>query len=259
LHGELVTRIFVATAGWGIPREHASRVRREGTGLQKYASALDATEINSTFYRRHQPKTFERWRDSVPAQFRFAVKLPRWITHEAALASPADALSHFFDDVGGLGQKLGPVLVQLPASLDFNVRRARGFFRALRARFSGEVCCEPRNAGWYGPAASAMMVDYEVARVVADPARPADACLPGGTDNLRYTRWHGSPRVYWSPYADEQLLALARYVEAAPTRSSIWCVFDNTASGSAFDDASRFKQLLAKRMGGRQRSRRRPK
>lgn len=246
---EPVIRAFVATAGWSIPREHAALATREGTGLQRYSSVLDAAEINSTFYRRHQPKTFERWRDSVPASFRFSVKLPRWITHEAALASPAEALAHFFDDVHGLGEKLGPVLVQLPASLEFNARRARGFFRALRARYSGAVACEPRNAGWYGQAASTLMVDFEVARVVADPPRPADARLPGGTDSLRYTRWHGSPHIYRSPYGEEQLNALAKCVDLAPATSSVWCVFDNTASGSALGDANRLKRILAERKG----------
>jgi uncharacterized protein YecE (DUF72 family) len=243
-------RTFVATAGWSVPRAHAGLAKPDGTGLERYASVLDAAEINSTFYRRHQPKTFERWRDSVPAAFRFSVKVPRWITHEAGLASPTEPLAHFFDDVAGLGEKLGPVLVQLPASLDFNLRRARSFFRALRARHAGPVACEPRNAGWFGPAASAMMLDYDVARVVADPARPADASAPGGTDSLRYTRWHGSPHLYWSPYGDEQLMTLADRVEHAPARSQVWCVFDNTASGSAFGDASRFKRILAERMVG---------
>lgn len=241
-------RIFVATAGWAVPREHAALITRDGTGLQKYSSVLGAAEINSTFYRRHLPKTFERWRDSVPAAFRFAVKLPRAITHETELASPSRALGQFFDDVGGLGDKLGPILVQLPASADFDRRRAAAFFRALRARYSGPVACEPRNAGWYGATASALFVDYDVARVVADPPRPVDARQPGGGDSLRYTRWHGSPRVYWSPYSDEELSALADATLRAPAHSSIWCVFDNTASGAALSDAHRFQALLAKRM-----------
>ena len=205
---------------------------------------LGAAEINSTFYRRHLPKTFERWRNSVPTCFRFAVKLPRSITHEAALASPANLLAHFFDDVRGLGDKLGPILVQLPASLDFERRRARAFFRALRALHSGPVACEPRHAGWYGPAASAMLVDYDVARVVADPARPLAAREPGGSHSLRYTRWHGSPRVYWSSYGEDALRALADDTLRAPPQSEIWCVFDNTASGSAFHDAHRFRAML---------------
>ncbi len=228
-----------------MPREHAALVTREGTGLQKYSSVLGAAEINSTFYRRHLPKTFERWHDSVPASFRFSVKLPRAITHEAALASPGRALAEFFDDVRGLGDKLGPILVQLPASLDFDRRRARAFFRAVRALYSGPVACEPRHPGWYAPAATGTFIDYDVARVVADPPRPVDAREPAGSDSLRYTRWHGSPRIHWSSYSDERLRALVDATLLAPPQSDVWCVFDNTASGSALNDAHRFRTMLA--------------
>jgi len=246
-------RVFVATAGWSVPREHAGLAKCEGTGLQRYASILGAAEINSTFYRRHLPKTFERWRDSVPAGFRFSVKLPRSITHEAELAAPGSLLRQFFDDIRGLGEKLGPILVQLPASLDFDRRRANAFFRALRARYAGPVACEPRHPGWYGPAASATLVEYGVARVVADPPRPAAAREPGGADSLRYVRWHGSPRTYWSAYGDQQLQELANTTRQAPPNSEVWCVFDNTGSGAALHDAHRFRMMLAKGSGARRR------
>ena len=230
-----------------MPREHASLVKCDGTGLQKYASVLGAAEINSTFYRRHLPKTFERWRDSVPADFRFAVKLPRAITHEAALVSPRRDLQQFLEDIHGLGDKLGPILVQLPASFEFDRRRVSAFFRCLRARYSGPVACEPRNPGWYDPTVSALFADYGVARVVADPPRPSAAREPSGSASLRYTRWHGSPRVYWSSYEDDALRALAQATRQAPSNCDVWCVFDNTASGAALKDAHRFQQMLAER------------
>lgn len=249
-----MAEVFVATAGWSVPREHAGLVTRAGTGLQKYASVLGAAEINSTFYRRHQLKTFERWRDSVPPSFRFSVKIPRSITHEAELASPAEPLAEFFEDVCGLGHKLGPVLVQLPASLAFNTRRARAFFRTLRRLYVGPVACEPRHPGWYGAAASALFTDYDVARVVADPPRPLDARTPGGSRSLRYTRWHGSPHMYYSAYSDEQLWALVEATLQAGPGTQVWCVFDNTASGSALNDAHRFSAMLASRTKRRARA-----
>ena len=238
---------FIATAGWGVPREFAHLAASEGSGLQKYAGALNATELNSTFWRRHQPKTFERWRDSVPRSFRFAVKIPRSITHESALASPRKDLTAFFEDVRGLQEKLGPVLVQLPASVHFDARRVAAFFRTLRALYSGPVACEPRHESWYGARASAIFVEYAVARVVADPPRPEQARLPGGDASLRYIRWHGSPRVYWSSYDDERLATLADFITREPAKTQVWCVFDNTASGAALGDALRLKQLLSPR------------
>ena len=240
----------IATAGWGIPREHANE-QQVGTGLQKYASVWSATEINSTFYRRHRSSTFERWRESVPESFLFAVKMPRSITHEAALASPRPALEEFFLELRPLSAKLGPVLVQLPASVQFEVRRAGAFFRALRSLYKGPVACEPRHASWYTERASSVLLANDVARVVADPPRPEAASLPGGATSLRYVRWHGSPNIYRSSYSDERLAWLVDFVIAQPSGTNTWCVFDNTASGAAFTDALRFRDLLRRKLSER--------
>ena len=235
---------FVGTAGWSIPKPLRDRAPDTGSMLQRYSRVCEATELNSTFYRRHRLSTFERWRDSVPAQFRFAVKLPRSITHDAALLGPRKELSEFFDDVRGLGEKLGPVLVQLPASVHFDARRVASFFRALRELHPGLVACEPRHASWYSARADAIFQRYDIARVVADPPRPPAATEPLTGSSLLYVRWHGSPRIYWSAYGDERLAELARLVRQQTTVKQAWCVFDNTAAGAALDDALRFRELL---------------
>ena len=76
-------------------------------------------EINSSFYRPHRTATYERWAASVPEDFRFAVKVPKAITHERRLKDASDLLDRFLSEAGGLGPKLGPLLVQLPPSLSF--------------------------------------------------------------------------------------------------------------------------------------------
>lgn len=77
--------LVIGTAGWSIPARHAQAVPAEGSQLQRYATALGGVEINSSFYRPHRPETYARWAASTPASFRFAVKCPRAITHEARL------------------------------------------------------------------------------------------------------------------------------------------------------------------------------
>ena len=104
----------IGCAGWSIPSAHAALFGAGDSHLARYATRFDVTEINSTFYRAHQAKTFERWAASVPARFRFSAKLPKAVTHEARLQGVGDALSAFFDALAGLGPKLGGVLVQLP-------------------------------------------------------------------------------------------------------------------------------------------------
>jgi uncharacterized protein YecE (DUF72 family) len=236
---------FIGTAGWGIPAACADRFATEGSALTKYSALLNAAEINSTFYRRHRASTFERWRNSVPESFRFAVKLPRAITHEAELASPREALQEFFDDVRPLGAKLGPVLVQLSANAAFDARRARAFFRALRSLHAGPVACEPRHCGWYTVVASRVLVDFEIARVVADPPRPTEALQFGGASKLRYFRWHGSPHIYRSAYSGERLSLLVERMRAEAPNVTVWCIFDNTASGAATGNAILTQELLA--------------
>ncbi len=225
--------VFIGTAGWSIPAQLRERFAEQGSILAKYGGVLTTVEINSTFYRRHRASTFERWRDSVPGAFRFAVKMPRAITHVAALARCQAELDAFFDDIMGLAEKLGPVLVQLPASVHFERRRARQFFVALRRRYSGLVACEPRHSSWYGAAASALFVDHDVSRVVADPPRPIQAAEPLESTSLRYVRWHGSPHIYWSAYSDEQLRSLSEWVARQPAKTAVWVIFDNTAAGGS--------------------------
>ena len=73
---------YVGSAGWNIPRLHRARFAADGSQLQRYASRLNAVEINSSFYRPHAAATYERWAASVPASFRFAVKIPKTISHQ---------------------------------------------------------------------------------------------------------------------------------------------------------------------------------
>ena len=235
--------IHVGTAGWNIPRVHRARFPEEGSQLARYAARLNAAEINTSFYRPHAAATYERWAAAVPADFRFAVKIPKVITHERGLTRAREPLTRFLGEVAGLGAHLGPLLVQLPPSHAFDARRVGRFFELLRAGFSGDVVCEPRHATWTNRAAEALLVKFRVARVAADPPRAAGLESPGGWPGLAYFRWHGSPRPYFSPYSMEQLGALA--VKLSGCVSGAWCLFDNTGSGAAAGNALDLRGLLA--------------
>ncbi|MBA1431774.1 DUF72 domain-containing protein [Pseudomonas fluorescens] len=225
--------LYVGCAGWSLPREHWPAFVEQGTHLQRYASRFNAVEINSSFYRPHLPKTYERWRESVPAGFRFSVKMPKRITHELRLQECETALDEFLAQCLQLDDKLGCLLVQLPPSLSYEPLIARAFFEALRQRFAGTVVLEPRHASWL--AAGSLLQAFEIGWVTADPAviAPGDAW-----HGVRYWRLHGSPRIYHSAYGHERVQAYARLLgqsieEGIPT----WCIFDNTASGHAVADA----------------------
>jgi uncharacterized protein YecE (DUF72 family) len=242
---EVFRRIVVGTAGWSVPRASAPRVPVTGTHLERYASVFDGVEINSSFYRPHAPATYARWAAATPGHFRFAVKVPKAITHDDALRRPRGRWAQFLDETNGLGEKRGPLLAQLPPSLAFETRVAQRFFACVREHYDGPLVCEPRHATWFTAVATRLLEAHRVARVAADPARVPEAALPGGWTGLTYARLHGSPRTYWSRYDAVFLAGLASTLLAAAPRGDVWCIFDNTASGAAFENAWDVRSIVA--------------
>lgn len=227
--------LFIGTAGWNIPRAHRHRFTATGSQIERYASCLNGAEINTSFYRPHGSATYERWAAAVPPAFRFAVKVPKVISHERALVGTRAPLERFLDEIAGLGKKLGPLLLQLPPRFEFDARRVGRFFELLRKRHRGAVVCEPRHASWTAPRATELLTTYEIARVAADPPRAAGLDVPGGWRGLMYHRLHGSPRPYFSPYSAQRINELAALLSRRTVPA--WCIFDNTGSGSAAGNA----------------------
>ncbi|MFF5865228.1 DUF72 domain-containing protein [Pseudomonas sp. NPDC012596] len=228
--------IHLGCAGWSVPRLHAGHFPQQGTQLQRYATRLNAVEINSSFYRAHQPKTYTRWAASAPEHFRFSVKLPKAITHEKRLVGCTGLLEQFLQECGHLGDRLGCLLVQLPPSLAFDVDVADRFFTRLRKHYDGWLAVEPRHPTW--ATAQSLLVDLQVAQVAASPSRFGVDAQPGGWQGLVYWRLHGEPQIYRSAYARDYLQRLAaRLQQREDAQQPAWCIFDNTASGAALGDA----------------------
>lgn len=242
-------RIYVGTAGWSLPRAAAPRFETTGTHLQRYATQFNCVEINSSFYRPHLPKTYARWRESTPPGFRIALKAPRAITHEARLHDTKAMVVEFLEQTSTLEEKRGPILVQLPPSLEFDRIVAVEFFDMWRMLHDGPLVCEPRHPSWFSAAANDMLCAYRIARVAADPAVVPCAIVPGGCARLAYFRLHGSPRMYWSRYDADNLAALAGTIQGISATSEVWCVFDNTAAGAALDNAWDLRDLLSAESG----------
>ena len=237
--------VRIGCAGWSIPTRAAHLFGAGDSHLERYATRFDVVEINSSFHRPHARETYVRWAATVPAHFRFSVKLPRTITHEHRLRGSLPLLDAFLAQAGGLGARLGCLLVQLPPSLVFDGRVAAPFFAGLRRRWHGGVACEPRHASWFAPRVEALWQRHRIARVAADPAPVPEASAPGGHAGLRYWRWHGSPRIYYGAYDADALTALAARVAAElQPRRECWVVFDNTAHGHATPNAAQFLELV---------------
>jgi uncharacterized protein YecE (DUF72 family) len=261
--------VMIGCAGWSIPAIAADGFPTEGSHLERYAKVLPAVEINSSFYRPHQPRTYARWAATVPASFRFSVKVPRTITHEHRLQKSDDLMQRFLGEVENLEDKLGCLLVQLPPSLAFDPVIAIDFFRSVRNNTDTPIACEPRHASWFSELATQTLSQANVARVAADPnpvrgansAGEADVTnaavttllAPPGSGRMAYWRLHGTPVIYRSAYSPAFLEALNTQIDdylATGTTKAAWCVFDNTAEGAAAVNALhllRMRSLSANR------------
>ena len=228
--------IRVGTAGWGNPAAQRTVRAAEHSHLQHYSTYFNCAELNSSFYRLHHCNTYRRWAAATGPNFRFSVKIPRIISHDSALRSCEDELDRFLDGVRGLNTKLALLLLQLPPRLEWHASVAKRFFRMLRDRIDTPVVCEPRHPSWSGASAERLLSELGISLVCADPLRlPRSWTTPGG---VRYYRLHGSPRVYWSNYSDGYLHELAQRIAGERERfSEVWCIFDNTAAGHAWENA----------------------
>ena len=230
------TRRRIGCAGWSLSNAVKEHFPSTGTHLERYARVFPAVEINSSFYRPHQPGTYARWRDSVPETFRFSVKVPKVITHELRLRDAAAPLERFWGEVSHLEAKLGCLLVQLPPSLQLEPEAARELFGALRARTQADIVCEPRHRTWFTDEAVRLLADFQVAFVKADP--PPVRAPPPPDAQVVYYRLHGSPKVYYSEYSEAYLDALAASIaEHERAGRRVWCIFDNMAEGAAVPNA----------------------
>jgi uncharacterized protein YecE (DUF72 family) len=235
------SKISVGTAGWSLPRVLQAHFPPGASHLERYAQLFRAVEINSSFYRPHRRELYAKWAAATPDGFQFCVKVPKTITHVQRLRDCTGLLDEFLvAPMEGLGAKLGCLLVQLPPSAECDADVTREFLSTLRDRFDRAIALEPRHASWFTDDVARLLREYHVARVAADPARVPEAAEPGGFEAVVYYRLHGSPRVYWSSYDDEYLDAMAhRLSHHAQRATSVWCIFDNTASGAAAANALR--------------------
>ena len=219
----------IGCAGWNLPKEFRDPAL---SYLERYAQLFNCIEINSSFYRRHQPKTYARWANSTPQDFLFSVKAPKTLTHMAD-RDPA-TIDGFLAEVRELGDKLGPILLQFPPNAAFERARAEELFGNIRRLFAGEAVCEPRHSTWFKPEASELLRTHAISLVAADPV-PTENAPQVLDQQSRYYRLHGSPQIYYSNYPDAFLDRFHEHLARSDEKP--WVIFDNTALGAAYSNA----------------------
>ena len=271
----------VGTSGWIYPhwrgRFYPARLP-SSRWLEFLSTRLETVEINGTFYSLTTPRACERWRAAVPADFVFALKGSRYITHMKQLRDARSALANFFaSGILRLGAQLGPILWQLPPRLVFRADVADEFFgllpRDVRAaerlarrhdeRVAGRCALtapdgrdreilyalEPRHESWMGDEAASFLGARGVALVFADTAGLHPSPSAPTTRALAYVRLHGARRIYEGHYLDEELRAWARRARRwVRSGTPVFVYFDNDRAAAAPRDAGRLAGMIAGRL-----------
>lgn len=249
-------------AGWrgdfyprGLPQ------RRE---LAYAAERMTSIEVNGSFYSLQRPSSYVAWRDATPPGFVLAVKGGRFITHMKRLRGVEAPLANFFaSGVLALGDKLGPLLWQLPGSLQYDADLLDGFYRLL-PRTTAEAAAlavqhdhrlggdrvwtaagpdrpvrhvlEFRHPSFCSEESVAQMREHGIGCVIADTAGKfpqAEAV----TSDVVYVRLHGHAELYRSGYPPELLDDWAARCRQWARAADVFVYFDNDAAGHAPHDA----------------------
>ncbi|MET8834984.1 DUF72 domain-containing protein [Micromonospora sp. NPDC004540] len=241
--------ILVGTSGWQYrdwrERFYPGKLPQR-LWLEHFAARFATVEVNNAFYRLPERDTFVAWRDRTPDDFCVAVKMSRYLTHIKRLREPAEPVARFLDRATGLGDRLGPVLVQLPPTMRADPAALDATLRLFPAEV--RVAVEPRHPSWWTDDTRRVLERHRAALVWADrlsrPVTPLWRTTDFGYLRLHEGRARPSPR-----YGRAALATWVRRLAAAfPAGEPAYVYFNNDPGGAAIVDAVAFAEL-ARRAG----------
>ena len=239
-----MARVLVGTSGY-LYQHWRKVLYPEGLGtghwLPRYATVFGTLELNATFYRLSTTAAAERWLQTTPANFVFAAKGSRYITHMKKLKEPAEALGRFFAPLAPLRPKLEVVLWQLPPRFDVDaLPRLDAFLAALPRGVRHAV--EFREPSWYLDETCDVLEAHGVAFCEHDLVPVSPPRLTGG---FRYLRFHGAGARYGGRYGPGALDPVARDLLRTRRRGmDAYVFFNNDRGGHAVHDALTLRRAL---------------
>lgn len=209
--------------------------------LKFYATHFTTVELNNTFYRLPSEAAFATWHDSTPVNFIFAVKASRFITHIKRLRNSEEAVETFLGRAKLLGEKLGPILYQLPPNMHRDDERLASFLSILPKGMSHVF--EFRHESWLDEAVFKILHNYNIGFCVFD--MPDLSCPLVATADFAYIRFHGSTGLYWSCYSDDELADWARKLAGLAVKlKAVYIYFNNDAEAFAVRNAVTLRSYL---------------
>lgn len=209
--------------------------------LDFYATIFPTVELNNTHYTLPSEQTFEAWRDNSPEGFVYAIKASRYLTHMKKLKDPEEPLSRLLLRAKLLGDRLGPVLYQLPPRWHYDSDRLEAFTSALPAGY--EHVIEVRDPTWLNPDFFSKLEAASVGFCIA--SLPQYECPLIATAPVVYIRFHGSGAMYNYDYLQEELArwrdAIVRFTAEG---HDVYCYFNNDPEGWAVKNALQLTNLV---------------
>ena len=242
----LVTcEIRIGTSGWHYRHWLGRFYPKELPPRQMFAfyqQHFDTVELNNSFYRLPTPEAFDCWKASAPADFIFAVKGSRFVTHNKKLKEPEQPLKNLLPRAERLGNKLGPILWQLPPKWRRNTERLEEFLQALPQRH--RYAFEFREASWHHESVYDILSRHNAAYCIYELA--GFSTEPQVTADFAYVRLHGPGGKYQGSYSKQSLYQwAARMAEWTQKLSAIYVYFDNDQAAYAARNALELKRLVA--------------
>ncbi|WP_116026396.1 DUF72 domain-containing protein [Thermomonospora umbrina] len=238
--------VLIGTSGWQY-RDWKDRLYHgvpQKRWLEHYARCFATVEINAAFYRLPAYETFASWRERTPADFLMAVKASRYLTHVRRLRDPSDPVRRLLSVAEGLGDRLGPVLLQLPPTLRADPALLADCLDAFPS--SVRVVVEPRHESWFTPQVRELLTAHDAALCWADRlGRPLTPLWR--TTTWGYLRLHEGAAEPWPGYDDRTLDAWLDRIADAPPDSDFFVYFNNDPGGAAVRDAIRLAELAEAR------------
>jgi uncharacterized protein YecE (DUF72 family) len=211
--------------------------------LAHYAEHFDTVEINNTFYRLPKASAVEGWVEQSPAEFVFAVKASRYLTHRKRLNNVGPYFANFYDPLEALADsgKLGPTLWQFPANFHRNDERLS---TALDALPPGRHALEFRHESWFTDDVYELLRKHGAALVIGDEAKRWVSTPHVRTTDWTYVRLHHGTRGRHGNYSKSEIETWARRISQWRNETEVLVYFNNDWEGYALRNAELLKGLL---------------
>jgi uncharacterized protein YecE (DUF72 family) len=246
--------VLIGTSGWQYKdwREGLYAGVAQRRWLEHYATRYRTVENNGTFYRLPARETFAGWRERTPDDFVMAVKASRYLTHVRKLSDPAEPVGRLLAAASGLGPKLGPILVQLPPTLQADpplLRTCLKEFRSAWAPVRGDgpeslrIAVEPRHESWWTDEVRGILAEHDAALCWADRLdRPVTPLWR--TASWGFLRFHEGTAEPWPRYGEQALRVwVERIREAHLSHADVYVYFNNDPGGAAVVNSAEFAGL----------------